>query len=240
MITDLHHYKLAVARTESEGDCVVTVMEKTPNLHHCLRSLFDKNGIEYPVHLYNPCPYFAKDDDLWEYSIEFVDQSIRLPKGTELELRPPEWVLRVPNCALLKLEYRSEYGFPDFNVSGESQPVFKTFDDSIVSVNSTGHISLSHGISENLADPQKATLQISTTRARALLYAMLRCVSEVDCYEEFFSDDSARSIAFIFENGEEIAYNGVFCHGKTSTIELISAFLQEIDAASLVGDGISA
>lgn len=222
---DLRHATLTVSEIVREEDgSIEHVMAVSDDLHLNCKTLVLENGVEYPF-VERSTQY--KDDDKVQYSIVFEDQSIELEPGTVLTLGRQEWRQDIPNSKIIRLDYYSQTAIPQFGKNDEFY--LEVVGGVEVSASATGAVTLTIPQTAKQKNARRAYTKMDPQVINKLFEDMIRCVSEDDCYQEQWYDDTGRSFTFYFEDGTELKYDAVFNYGEVNTDDIIYEFLKCFD-----------
>lgn len=226
-----------IIHDECNPEIVYHVMEKTPDYHFHCPSFIGEDGKEYTWEFYQRGEKDSKG--LIEYRIEFDDKSLRFPAGTIFHLGPESWRQEIPKCVLESIKYYSVCSPPEFDDNGNL--VFKKYNEVGITISISGEVILLN-YKERSSDEcfeEKDRLQVKPERVMALFKDLLRCFSEVDCYRENWSDDTARVFTFAFRNGEIQHYSGVFYYDEyekeINSEDIIRTFIEECQSCKSSG-----
>lgn len=224
MQIDYDSVELTINRIENNNQIISYVMDPAPDLHMGCPIFFDDEGMEYQPDLVSRTRLPGNDPlRMVEYAIEFfADNDPGFSIGKKLRRKRPLWKLNLPDSRLISVDYCVQI----------NEFLSKEFIERVYfSVTENGYIIVKKEKPKSNHLLQKNTWKIDRSSARKLLDDLLRCVSEVDCYQNDYYDDTARKLIYHFENGQQVEYTGVFAFGQlpddyVDTTQLIEKFMR--------------
>ena len=210
------------------GTSCTHIMEPAPCFHFISSTLVDDSGNEYPMDIYGGHDTKNCPEGYIRRHIELPD-NIRIPVGTVLHFKKPEWKKDIPKSNIKTLSYSTEC----IDVGEFFSGIYASHPECDLVVHENGIVSAKEYDWDTRRIIKRFHGNVGKTETKKFFHEILECVSGNDFYAESYCDDRSRTFTLQFESGEKLTYPEPLTNGDLNSDTVFREFFDSLTLKSV-------